>query len=538
MKLNKQFIFLFIILFGLCIILYFINESVIKEGLSMDSNDKAVNEALTYENDNNFAGTSGFIRILPLTSTLNNSKEKSGIMADYPNILNLPISQFAIKSSYNSCCSGEQNHYISNEMLMYVLSRGTRFIDLEISNIIIDPSSKTGTPYVVYPDYNATLPIDVKKCCKLDSVLKTLVKYGLMDNQSSTAGPTPNYTDPLFLHLRINVDPLYNNLYQDVATCIKKNLIDYLYGHTNIKPTKISVKEFVTNSVLPVLTDKNVMQKFQSLNTNTTTMIQRYLEVNLEAEKIFSDLQEYVLKNNIVNMNVYDLVDKLPVQKVLNLPIISGYMDNVSDILNEISPANSLYTSANNIQNLLSYIYSNNKKFDLQKTKMRDIMGKVVVILDTNYDLNWKKASKCDPLVKNCYDLNNYVHMESGTNELTLNSPFMLSKQLSTPITVNSDQVTVTIKCNGETLKNRFMQIVLPESDPGLLNTDPDDQGANPDFQNIVTNWGCNFITYRFYNQDPQCLQYERFFNSQSLAIVPLAYVKSYYLQEQLQSSQ
>lgn len=538
MKLNKQLIFLLMILFGLCIILYFIRDSVFREGLTVDSNEKAVVEAQIFAKDNNLAAESGFIKILPLKNTLNNSNAKTGIMADYPNILNLPVSQFAVKSSYNSACSGDKSHFISSEMLMYTLSRGCRFIDLEISNIITDASKKTGTPYVVYPDYNSNIPIDVNKCSTLDSILKTVVKYGVMSTQSSSAGPTPNYSDPLFLHLRINADPLYKNLYQDVAACIKKNLIDYLYGHTNIQPTKISVKDFVTKSITPVSENKSVSQKFISLNENTKASLKKYLEANLQAEKVFSELQDYVLKNNIADMNVYEFVDKLPVQNVLKLPVINGYMESVSDILDEITNTNKLYESAKNIQNLISYIYSNNTKFDIHKTKMRDVMGKIIIILDTNYDADWKKASKCHPSVKNCYDLNNFVHAESGTNEITLNSPFMLSNQSSTPITINRDNLTVTLKNDNDEIKNKYMQIVLPESDLGLLNTDPDNKGSNPDFQDIVTNWGCNFITYRFYIRDNALTRQERFFNKQALGIVPLAYVKNYYLQEQLLNPQ
>jgi hypothetical protein len=531
MKLNKQLIFLLLILFGLCAILYFIRDSVFQEGLTVDTNDKAVSEAQTFANNNNFAGASGFIKILPLMSTLNNSTAKKGIMADYPNIVNLPVNQFAVKSSYNSCCSGDKNRYISSEMLMYVLSRGCRFIDLEISNI-------NGIPYVVYPDYDAAVPIDINKCCTLDSILKTLVKHGLMNTQSSKAGATPNYTDPLFLHLRINADPLYKNLYQDIAGCIHKNLKNYLYGHTNIKPTKISVKDFVTNSILPVLTNSDVMQKFKTLNDSATNSLQQYLAVNLNAEKLFSDLQKYVLNNDVSSMNLYDFVNKSPVESVLNLPIVNGYVNDISDIVSGISSSNPLYGSAQSIQDLVSYVYSNSKKFDLRQTKMRDIMGKIVIILDANYDSEWTLASKCNPTAKNCYDLNDFVHVESGTNEFTLNSPFILSNQLKTPITVNSDQITVTIKCNGETLKSNHMQIVLPESDPGLLNTDTNDKWSNPDFQNITTNWGCNFIAYRFYIRDAALTAYERFFNSKALGIVPLAYVKNFYLRQQLQNSQ
>jgi len=538
MKLNKTFFFLLIILFCLCTILYFIRDSVFQEGLTGDRNDSAVTEAQTFANDNNFGGATGFIKILPLTSTINDTNAKTGIMADYRNVLGLPISQFAIKSSYNSCCSGDTSHFISSEMLMHVLSRGCRFIDLEISYIITNDKKKTGAPYVVYPDYGATLPIDVNKCATLDSILKTLVKYGLMNVQSSSAGATPNYTDPLFLHLRINTDPQYKNLYQDVAACIQKNLIDYLYGHTNVKPTNYTLKDFAMNSVLPVFRNPALVKKIDTLNANTKIILQQYLGANLKADQFFSFLQDDVNNYDIASMNIYDYVNRPPVRDVLNIPLVSGYLNSLSIILARVDNANPIYDSARSIIDLISYIYPIDKKFDIHKTTMRDIMGKIVIILDSNYDENWRTASKCNTSAKNCYDLNDYVHVESGTNELTLNSPFMLSNQLKTPITMNSDQITVTIKCNGETLSSNYMQIVLPESDPGLLNTDQNDKWSNPDFQNITTNWGCNFIAYRFYIRDAALTAYERFFNSKALGIVPLAYVKKYYLQQKLQNPQ
>jgi len=538
MKLNKQLIFLLLILFCLCTILYFIRDSVFQEGLTVDTNDKAVSEAQTFANDNNFGGASGCIKILPLISTINNTNAKTGIMADYQNIVDLPIRQFAIKSSYNSCCSGENSHFISSEMLMHVLSRGCRFIDLEISNIVTDAKKKISAPYVVYPDYGATVPIDVNKCCTLDSVLKTLVKHGLMNTQSSSAGATPNYTDPLFLHLRINADPLYNNLYQDVAACIKKNLIDYLYGHANVTPTKSTLEQFVMDSVLPVLRNVDLVEKINPLNDSTTSTLEQYLKVNLKASQYFSFLLDDINNYDIASMNIYDYVNRQPVRDVLNIPLIQGYLISLSVVLSGINDANPIYNSSKSIVDLISYIYPVSKKFDLHKTTMRDIMGKIIIILDANYDENWRTAANCNTSAKNCYDLKDFVHAESGTNDITLNSPSMLSNQYNTPITVNSDQLTVTIKCNGERLKSNYMQIVLPESDPGLLNTDPNNKWSNPDFQNITTNWGCNFIAYRFYNRDTALTRYERFFNSKALGIVPLAYVKNFYLQQKLNNPQ
>lgn len=372
MKLNKNFLILLTVLIALCAILYFVQSFAMREGLSADTNEGAVKEAKGFQNDPNYAGDSGYIKVLPLNSTILNTSSTDSLMKSYPDLTNLPINQYVIKSSYNSACSGASNN-ISNEMLMYTLSRGCRFIDFEVSNI-------AGVPYVVSSDYNGPVKIDKNKICKLNDIMKTAVTYGLTD----ATGRAPNYKDPLFIHLRMNVDPSYNDLYNDVIKAIGPSLMDVAY------------------------------------------------------------------KN----------------------------------------------------------------KVDVNKTKMKDIMGKAVVIIDTNYDPNWKKNIGYSSL----------GHLESGNSIVTLSSPSLIKQQCSTPINKGSDGLSVN---------NTTLQIILPETDPGLINTDKRRAFSNPDFENIVTKWSCNFITNRFYIRDDALIRYERFFNINKLAIVPLSYAYNFYLARQ-----
>jgi hypothetical protein len=373
MKLNKNFLILLAILIALCMILYFIQSVAMREGLSSDTNEGAVKEAKGFQSDPNYAADSGYIKILPLQSTVLNTSSTDGLMKSYPDLTNLPINHYVVKSSYNSACSGFSNN-ISNEMLMYTLSRGCRFVDFEISNI-------AGVPYVVSPNYNGPVKIDKTKICKLNDILKTTVTYGLTDS----TGRAPNYKDPLFIHLRINSDPSYNNLYEDVAKAIQTSVKDVLY---------------------------------------------------------------------------------------------SG-------------------------------------KVVINKTKMKDIMGKAVLILDTNYDPDWKKKSG---------SLSQMIHLESGNSIVTVSSPSLIKQQCSTPINKGSDGLSVS---------NDTIQIILPETDIGLINTDKGKASSNPDFENIVTKWACNFITNRFYIRDDAIIRYERFFNINKLAIVPLSNAYNHYLSQQ-----
>lgn len=385
MKLNKYFLFLFMILIVLCAALYFIGNPQYREGLSTDTNNDAVAEAQGYVNNKQYAGASGYIKILPMSNSVLNSTPARGIMSSYPDITDMPISQYLVKSSYNSACSGT-GRSISNEMLKYVLSRGCRFIDFEISNI-------NDVPYVVFSDPTAIVPIDKNKISKLDDILKTAMTYGLGDAD----GHAPNYKDPLFINLRINPD---STIYQKVASSIYANVGNQLYG-------------FEGTGVEPV---------------------------------------------------------------------------------------------------------------DVNVTKMSDIMGKAVIIMDPNYNTKWRSQSECSgsTMVK-CYDLSNFVHLESGNNIIKTTSPSLLSAQIQTPIIPISDSLGVS---------NTGVQIILPEDDRGLLNTVKTAAGSNPDLKTIVLGWSCNFITNRFYIQDDAFRKYESLFNSQRLGIVPLSYVRNYYLKK------
>jgi hypothetical protein len=174
---------------------------------------------------------------------------------------------------------------------------------------------------------------------------------------------------------------------------------------------------------------------------------------------------------------------------------------------------------------------STNNRIDINKTKMRDIMGKVIILLDNNYDPNWRTKSKCDSKKKNCYDLNNFVHIETGIGNATINSPTTILNQSKIPINIGND---------GISSMNQNLQFIFPDSDMAILNQTKGSNASktsNPDFTNIMLNWSCNFITNCFYKQDNNLRAYEDFFNEQQTAIVPFSYVKNYYTQQQIDNT-
>jgi hypothetical protein len=429
MKLTRTFFILLCLLFVLCTILYSLQKNFIQEGLTGDD-PVSLAEAQKFDNDRKYGNKASYIKILPLKNFVLSSNNNEGIAAAYPNLSSLPICQYTVKSSYNSACSGSSGN-ISNEMLKYVLSRGCRFIDLEIANV-------SGVPYVVSPNYNSVVSIDTTKIVPLSNILQTAVTYGI----TNSPGSAPNYSDPLFVHMRIHPDPSYNLIYQDIASSIQQNIGSNLYQHPTIKsgfvPT-VDIEPFTTNKPNKVVT------------TNKPTA-----------------------------------------------------------------------TPTTN---------STNNRIDINKTKMSDIMGKVIILLDNNYDPNWRTKSKCDSKKKNCYDLNNFVHIETGIETATINSPTTILNQSKIPINIGND---------GISSMNQNLQFIFPDSDMAILNQTKGSNASktsNPDFTNIMLNWSCNFITNCFYKQDNNLRAYEDFFNEQQTAIVPFSYVKNYYTQQQIDNT-
>jgi len=508
--------------------LYFFQYSTIHEGLAKyDTNDVAVDDVI-----NKFETNSTRVRILPISSTKNPSSSKTGIYGNYPNIFKMPLSQYFIKSSYNSACSDIKTRIITAEMLKYTLSRGCRFIDFEISNI-------NGAPYVVYSNYETTNPIVVENCCKLDSILKTVLIYGLQnEKKSSSTGPTANYSDPLFIHLRINNDKKYKNIYQDVAKCIVANLGSYLYGNVNNKdnrPPPMSTTSFVDNVMIPILSDSDIIQKFQVLNMSFTSLVRDYLSKNANSVDLFNDLKTFIYNTkNLSSMDVYDFIDSPKITAILSIPLVNTYLGSMVDMFDEIESSHPLYEKIMEAKILINHIRNSNAKFDIYNTKMEDLLGKVIIIMDSQYNPNWKSDSSCVSKPAPCLDLSKYVHFESGNTNLTLNSESSINSQVKTPITINKDGLTSSFNQNGLFDNTNYTQIILPESDLGL--PPPNDETySNPYFRDLVTNWSCNFITHRFYLQDDALDSYERFFDAQELAIVPLSMVKNYIVQQNFQ---
>jgi len=225
----------------------------------------------------------------------------------------LPLKEYCIKGSYNSALTGK---YVSNDMLVYQLSRGCRFFDFEVY-YIQDPTSGNYSPQVGYSTDGAFVSMNSENTILLDNTLSALVS-------NAFSQPSPNNGDPLFINLRIKSNN--NDVYRAVAGSVDFALRKKLYPKTVTKDTPMN--ELMGRVVLMV--DKTInynytqytgckdgdqtcydLTQYTNLQSGSTNMmINRYTNI-LNQNHIQLFIKDDDLRTNVRNMNLV-LPDVLP----------------------------------------------------------------------------------------------------------------------------------------------------------------------------------------------------------------------------------
>ena len=147
-----------------------------------------------------------------------------------------------------------------------------------------------------------------------------------------------------------------------------------------------------------------------------------------------------------------------------------------------------------------------------KNTKMSDIMGKIVIIIDKTINRDYKQLSTCGPSDKDCYNLNKYANLESG-------SDFLFLHRYNELLNLSQDLIRVEDKCPICTSTTN-MRMVLPDT----INKNT----KNPDINDFILNYGSQFVLYKFYSKDEELEKYEQLFNDNKGGIVSLAYSIDY----------
>jgi hypothetical protein len=173
------------------------------------------------------------------------------------------------------------------------------------------------------------------------------------------------------------------------------------------------------------------------------------------------------------------------------------------------SKTNDVYKQvAKSIENSLkSKLYTGNVTGD---TKLSDIMGKVILVMDSSINTNYKNFVTCAQGETGCFDLSKYINIETGgSNWLTYKNSIIMGMVNTPPSIDNRDPRITTV----DTLK-----LVVPDA------TSP----VNPNNLDLVYKYGVQAAENIFYAPDKELYKYEQVFNYYTTAFIPMGYVLSY----------
>lgn len=122
----------------------------------------------------------------------------------------MALKEYCIKASYNSAYDGSK---ISLDTLKYVISRGCRFIDLQIHY-----SSKDNIPFVVNITDPAGVDMESENHVSLYNIFTSIISNAFAPTYGN--GGCPNSNDPLFIHMRVIPDK-DKMVYNSIASCIE-----------------------------------------------------------------------------------------------------------------------------------------------------------------------------------------------------------------------------------------------------------------------------------------------------------------------------
>ena len=199
----------------------------------------------------------------------------------------LPIKEYCIKASYNTAYTGK---YINTDMVKYIISRGTRFLDFEV--YMVD-----GKPCVGFSTDEDYATLDTQNSILLDSVFNVI-----MTNAFTTLG-CPNSADPLFINLRIKSDD--PTVYKEVAKVVEVTLKPKLHVSPVSKDTQLS--QLLGKVVL--LVDKTINYEYKKLtsckpNDRNCIDLTSYIALETGSEDLFLVNYEDLEKQNTVPIRI------------------------------------------------------------------------------------------------------------------------------------------------------------------------------------------------------------------------------------------
>jgi hypothetical protein len=441
-----------------------------------------------------------------LFPTINSEKDKIENKLNSITIQNsieddsLPLKDYVYKASYNSAVSGD---FVSNDMISLVLSRGCRFIDFEI--LIID-----NEPVISYTKDSEYLTKETNNHITLSSALTTVSTTAF-----SNAVPNPN--DPLFIHLRVKSND--ENAFQHIASSIHSTIANTnkLYVPKNMNSKSQVVRHERENKMRLAL--RNAQFKVSSEMIDFLIHLPNYFNYHQNVT-YKNKLADEIIKNISENPPNYKKIIESRLQLYKNkMNMLRSYSDLhfsgitgkyiYNDKISSTEPG--VLIPKSDIKEFLSYGYysesfirkeiipmlsKTNQIDDLSTIKLKDVKGKMLILIDNTNFSNFNKLISCNSKNKNCLDIHDYIFSKSNTDYFQKNK---FADIIDSPRSCSANKLTI-----------------------GVPDTFSGSNINNPDIRTLIYNNRLQIPCYKFYNVDSSLILQEKMFNQYKSAIVPI----------------
>jgi hypothetical protein len=174
---------------------------------------------------------------------------------------------------------------------------------------------------------------------------------------------------------------------------------------------------------------------------------------------------------------------------------------------------------------IYSYIQSNLSgklygKPITHETRLSDIGGNIVLLFDKTMDKNWKKTTSCLNVSSKttCHDLSTLISLESGSEQLLIYSVDDMKSQYPVPIYIKNDNIRTNAA-------NMFL--IQPNTED--VNRNNNSNITRKEVYTLITKHGSQIIPFWFYLNDGNLADYEKVFDDNKTAFIPLSQLVTYY---------
>ena len=143
-------------------------------------------------------------------------------------------------------------------------------------------------------------------------------------------------------------------------------------------------------------------------------------------------------------------------------------------------------------------------------TRLQDIIGKVIIVVDSSVNYDYKNYTSCANTESNCYDLTKIMNIESGNTQIAI-------QRYSDILNEKTIQPRIINDTNTDT---QYIKLALPDYDVKQI--------SNPSLIPFVNEHGVQIVAYRYYKKDSNLNNCENIFNDNKSGLVPMASILSY----------